>query len=400
MATVLDVPADADGGADPVTSTAMAETYPTLASLHENAVSRTCGLNNGVCHNSKQYPDLHTASSLIDAINQPCNSYVSVRSDYRDACETAGDHLVIPELSIDQEIWTVDLVPADAPTAMLTAATLNLGTDIGKPTLPSTITIELHRGTTVFPLKTASVTSINGKAVTLSLAKADGSTKAFLDDRSYPWSNLMVRVADVNRNGVVGQGGMPEIRPGDPMGSFLMLRLVDPTQGDLMPQQCREWDDRATKALACWIAGLKMDKDGNPTNAWDPIDYAGCQLDLAGKGRCAQIQLSGFAAVESIVAQSCGGSSCHINEKTPQAGLDLSPGMIYQSLVGVASTEVASMNRVTPGDPDNSYFLCKIDPSCDKRQLALMPYQATALSADNLATIRDWITSGASAGAN
>ena len=61
-----------------------------------------------------------------------------------------------------------------------------------------------------------------------------------------------------------------------------MRRLVDDQFGELMPRQCRTWDDRANAALACWIAGLAPDA----SNAYDAIDYAGCPVDVAGLGKC------------------------------------------------------------------------------------------------------------------
>ena len=62
----------------------------------------------------------------------------------------------------------------------------------------------------------------------------------------------------------------------------MLKRLVDIEYGELMPRQCRTWNDAANEALACWIAGLSADA----SNAYDPIDYDACAIDLRGLGKC------------------------------------------------------------------------------------------------------------------
>jgi hypothetical protein len=247
----------------------------------------------------------------------------------------------------------------------------------------------------VFPLVGAKLTSVNGKAVTVSLARAAAQTLAFLDDRTYPWNELMLRVADVNRNGVAGESmGVREIVPGAPSKSFVMMRLSDSTQGELMPAVCRQWSDEATRALGCWIQGLKADATGAVTNASDPIDYASCTFKPA-EGRCSQNTATGFAAVEGIFSQSCGGAACHVDQMTPASGLDLSTGKAFTSLVGVASTEVPSMKRVAAGEPDQSYVMCKIEGTCAALVGERMPRGGTPLSDSEIAIIQGWITAGA-----
>jgi hypothetical protein len=41
--------------------------------------------------------------------------------------------------------------------------------------------------------------------------------------------------------------------------------------------------------------------------------------------------------------------------------MNLSSGMAYAAIVGVASLEVPSLDRVAPGDPANSYLVRKIN---------------------------------------
>jgi hypothetical protein len=387
--------ASADGGAP----SAPME-FPDFASLHDQAISRTCGLNNGVCHNSKQYPDLHTSSDfMVDTVNRDCNSQVDTRSAFKDACETPGDHLVIPAMKIDEEIFTLDAIPQMAPAGGLSGVTMNLAASIGSPA-PVAGAIEIHRGATVFTLPGVTVMSTADRAVTLDLSGVSytltQTVQSLLDDRVYPWNEGMVRVADVNRNGTAGASlGIRLIKPGDPMKSFLILRLIDATQGELMPLQCREWSDNATEALGCWIQGLKVDATGTPTNANAPIDYASCNFNPAGKGRCSATMATGYAGVKAVLARGCGGTGCHINESAPAAGLDLSDGKAITSLVQVPSSEVPSMMRVQPGNPEASYLLCKIDPTCAARQIERMPKGGLALPTTDVETVRAWIAAGA-----
>ncbi len=278
---------------------------------------------------------------------------------------------------------------------------IDLATAVAALSWKDGMRVEVRRGATIFPMKNASVSSAMGKTVELYVTSADPSARAFLDDRVYPWRESIVRVADANENGVLGHHdpksrGVAMIVPGDPMKSFLLLRLIDETKGDLMPRQCREWTDSATKALGCWIRGLKTDANGTVLNADAPIDYAACDFDPSGKGRCKAIEATGGRpAVEGIVARSCGGTGCHIDEASPAAGLDLSAGKLRASTVSVASSQRDNWARVTPAVPDRSWFLCKLDPACADRRGALMPLGARALSNEELAIVRAWIADGA-----
>ncbi len=62
-----------------------------------------------------------------------------------------------------------------------------------------------------------------------------------------------------------------------------------------------------------------------------------------------------FAAdVEPILAGSCAFSGCHgtTNPNPGNKPLVLAMGQAYANIVGVASAELPSMNRITVGDPD------------------------------------------------
>jgi hypothetical protein len=201
-------------------------------------------------------------------------------------------------------------------------------------------------------------------------------------------------VADTNGNGVAGfVPGAAMIVPGDPMKSYLVLRLFDAQYGDVMPRQCREWSDEATRALGCFVASLEPGTDALTIQDDDPIPYDGCDFDPIGLGICG----TGSTAAD-VIARSCGGAACHIGEDLPAAELDLSEGAWRSSLVDRSSTQRPEVELVVPGDPDASYLMCKLRGSCDERVGARMPPVGTpGLAAEDVAVIEAWIADGAPA---
>jgi hypothetical protein len=74
------------------------------------------------------------------------------------------------------------------------------------------------------------------------------------------------------------------------------------------------------------------------------------------------------------------------------AGLDLRSGSSYGSLVDVRATSEPIL-RVSPGDPDGSYLVIKLEgrQSVGDR----MPQTGAALDSIDLTNIRNWIAQGA-----
>ena len=97
---------------------------------------------------------------------------------------------------------------------------------------------------------------------------------------------------------------------------------------------------------------------------------------------------------ENIFTPIC--SVCHAGGSAPQ-GLRLDAADSYNLLVGVPSTEVPSILRVKPGDPDNSYIIQKLEGHAAVG--AQMPFgcptSQPCLSTSTIAFIRQWITDGA-----
>lgn len=101
---------------------------------------------------------------------------------------------------------------------------------------------------------------------------------------------------------------------------------------------------------------------------------------------------------ENIFTPIC--SVCHAGGSAPQ-GLRLDAADSYALLVGVPSTEVPTLLRVNPGDPDDSYIIQKLEGNAAVG--AQMPFGCPAtqpcLTTSSIAFIRQWINDGAPAAA-
>ena len=89
-------------------------------------------------------------------------------------------------------------------------------------------------------------------------------------------------------------------------------------------------------------------------------------------------------------------AACHTGptSTTLPAGMDLSNATAsYANLVGVASLEVPSLERVTAGDPDASYVVQKIEGTAAAG--GQMPLFQPPLEQSTIDAIRQWIATGA-----
>jgi hypothetical protein len=85
--------------------------------------------------------------------------------------------------------------------------------------------------------------------------------------------------------------------------------------------------------------------------------------------------------------------ACHSGSNPPQ-GLNLEAGQSYGLLVDVPSNEVPGLDRVEPGDPDNSYIIHKLEGTAAvgmRMPANGPPYLTNA----QIAVIRQWISDGA-----
>lgn len=114
----------------------------------------------------------------------------------------------------------------------------------------------------------------------------------------------------------------------------------------------------------------------------DPLEEGGQEATLT-------------AIQTSIFSTSCALSGCHVGGGGGLPGaLDLGQGRAFTNLVGVSSTERPALNRVEPGDPDNSYLVRKVEGGPNIAG-SRMPLGRPNLSQAQIDLIRQWIADGA-----
>jgi hypothetical protein len=135
----------------------------------------------------------------------------------------------------------------------------------------------------------------------------------------------------------------------------------------------------AVGLAACAGDGTGLDENGNPIGTPPP----GGSVTLAGD-------------VQPIFTANCALSGCHAGS-APAAGQNLSAGQAWGNTVNVVSQQVPGLMRVRPLEPDSSYLVHKIQGSQGSvgGGGGRMPLGGAPLTADQIATIRAWITAGA-----
>jgi mono/diheme cytochrome c family protein len=101
--------------------------------------------------------------------------------------------------------------------------------------------------------------------------------------------------------------------------------------------------------------------------------------------------LATFSSIQAnVFTPTC--STCHSGASAPH-GLRLDAANSYALLVGVPSDEQASILRVKPNEPDNSYLVQKIQGNAATGER--MPAGLPALPQATIDAIRQWIVNGA-----
>jgi hypothetical protein len=275
-----------------------------------------------------------------------------------------------------------------------------------------------------FPFPADAVISAQqgAKTVTLDAAKlADPATAAgpvdtlanFLNPSQFnPGDDGQVELGDPNGDGVFGydlHGAL--IKPGDPLKSYLFLRVLGPLAvgpgqvltnvmadpSESRPQMPaanqRYWDiDNAVVALWCWIQSMKPDA----SNADGAIDYDRCDLTGYSPPKHAGNEASTYTSIyQATLGPTCAGP-CHHTGNGQGTTLFMEDAQTtYDTLLGIRGSgpsETMMFPYVTRGDPQSSFLYLKLtdNPGVGAR----MPRGGT-LSDDAMKAIETWITQGA-----
>jgi hypothetical protein len=382
--------------------------------LHRKVVTRTCSPNGGVCHNRKEYPDLHTPANFLGAIGAYCNVQPGEETSVYDGCERTGDRLRLNgQMDREIEIGHIINVPGEF-------AEYN---NEDKPTVESAgLHIFLHD-----PIPGDRDEVWTGGQFIRTFVREDGEVQDIayatyetrwwiLGDRKHlygevrEWqidrvNNLLsvgIVQGDANRNGVFGARKAAPIRmlmPGKPEESYLIARLRGTIKGDKVPGSRMPLANQPLTipemlALFCFVEGLPP-LGQTPDLTW-PIDYKNCSystdpenLNLLGEG------VTWERRIRKILEANCGG--CHGGDN-PDAGLNLLGEGTYERLL-TASSQKPDMPLITPGDPTKSYLWLKITADTDNivgAPMPIDPLQGTRkLTEAELGDIQTWITNGA-----
>ncbi|HZS36900.1 MAG TPA: hypothetical protein VFF06_08740, partial [Polyangia bacterium] len=269
--------------------------YPDLRTFWARSVARTCGPNNGVCHDNRQFPDMQTASGLLDAVNKRCNQIRDDPTTIDNLCEPLGDSIQIGSFST--RIGTITPLPnAAAPTSL--AITTKDAIPAGASGTVAIVRQPPNLPKVVLNVPSGAMQSATAHTITLqytpltskTAAPAPGGSLAtFLLPATFtPGDDTQVELGDPNGDGVFGADlGGALIKPGDPLKSYLFLRVLSPIAvgpGQMLTNTAAQpsseaqmpianfqyWDvDNDMVALWCWISTMKADG----SNADGPIDY-------------------------------------------------------------------------------------------------------------------------------
>ena len=365
--------------------------FPTYLDLHEKVVKRTCSPNGGVCHNEKEYPDLHTPQTMLAMLDAPCNLAETDPLNLFSGCEPVGDRLRFTtgtNTTFSSEVAFVEF-SAD-PMGVVTNAFVHLRDPIPNAmAVPGTfesIAIERETGAgmlTVGVVDNAVSYAVGGDVLQVNdYANLPAGAKTLLETDLHG--------GDPNQDGEFGGSEDPYrlLLPGDPWKSYLLQRVQGNVPGSPMPLANEPLSSAEIIAMACWIEGAVDPELAGP---YASIDYDGCQY-AAEFGETPTGSGSKFSEhVQPILDTRCATAGCH-GEVAPAAELDLTAGKAYDNLM-LASLQNPDMPRVTPGNPTNSYLVTKL--TGNGLMGVQMPLGAAPLAPEEIEVIRTWISYGA-----
>jgi hypothetical protein len=376
--------------------------------LHQKVVFRTCGPTGGVCHNSKEYPDLHTPANFLDAVDAPCNVQSGTPEAVFDRCEQPGDRLQLGDRRA-LEIGHFEYIPGafDPKQDSLGAATPGLHLYLAEP-ISDDVKEQYTQGKFIrtFVTEDRLVEELVFFRYETSWTALDDGSHLFARVQEYQAQQVQQLLTvglvegDANRNGTFGARTaqpLKLIEPGSPETSYLVARirgtlLGEDVPGTRMPLANQPLDTTEMLGLFCFIQGLS--RDVRPDLA-SPIDYQQCSysanpedLNLLGAG------VTWASRIQSILEYNCGG--CH-SGASPQGGLNLVEGNVYSRLLG-PSVQNPDVKYIEPGDVASSYLWLKVasDPSIVGSPMPIdSSGKPRSLSTSELNDLRLWIEAGA-----
>lgn len=390
--------------------------FRTGLDVHRKIITRTCSPNGGVCHNRKEYPDLHTPANFIDALEAPCNVQPGEYQAVFDRCERPGDRFGLVSDWLDAkevEIGWLEYVPGEhidyqgegiVPDAESAGLHLYLADPLNVDRDEAWVTGQFIR---TFVDDKGLVQDLPFFSIGTRWWFLDGGKHVVGEIREYQYDQVSellsvgVVQGDYNRNGVFGARDgdpVPMIAPGDPETSYLIARLRGVMEGEEVPGSRMPLANQPLSvpemlALFCLIEGLDAGS-GEDRLAW-PIDYEGCSysanpegLNLLGEG------VTWATRISQVLEFNCGG--CH-SGSAPAEGLDLKDGDVYSRLLQ-PSVQMPELPLITPGEPASSYLWLKLtgDPAIMGQPMPYNPLTGEGtLQQAELSDIETWIINGA-----
>ncbi|TPV92718.1 MAG: hypothetical protein B7733_24365 [Myxococcales bacterium FL481] len=383
--------------------------FRTGLEFHTEVIWRTCTPFDGVCHNSKEYPDLRTPASFAATFGAPCNVQPGDFTSVYDGCERPGDRVHFDGgglESADIEIAYVeyrpgesggDTAPADGPGLHIHLAH-PVATDRdefwGSANFVRRFVADGDVHDTVFESFRSTWRIVDdGRHVVAEVAE-------YQVDRVQALLEVGIVEGDANRNGVFGARETDPVsllEPGAPEHSYLIARMRGELDGhdvpgSRMPLANQPFTVPEMLAFFCLVEGF----EGLSSAALaDPIDYRNCSyaddpesLNLLGDG------VTWEKRIRKIFEFNCGG--CHSGAQ-PQAGLDLVSEGVYERLF-VASQQSPELQLIEPGDAEASYLYLKLinDPAITGNPMPFNPLTGDGrLTEGELGDVLTWIENGA-----
>lgn len=391
-------------------------TYPTGLDLHRKLVLRTCGGTNGVCHNQKEYPDMHTAASFAATIGAPCNVQPGSWSTVFDRCERRGDTLKFGADAAPLQLGWLDFVPGEeqqfgegrpGPDEATPGLHVMLADPVPGDWTNRWVDVAFVRGfvNNVGEVQTLPYAHF---ATTWWVVGGDrrrlyGEVREYQRDEAALLLRSGVVQGDHNRNGRYGGSTLESVtmlNPGLPERSYLVARLRGHMEGAVVPGSRMPLANQPPSvpdmlALMCFIEGLRGFQPG--TQLWNlasDIDFESCSykanpasLNLVGQG----VTWSG--RIKPLLDAQCVG--CHSGAQA-SGGLDLG-GDTYARLLEAAIGKPA-LKLVQPGQPEKSYLWLKVsgDGSVLGQRMPLDEAgRPVPMAADQLRDLETWIIAGA-----